>query len=228
VITIPLTPRVFDQVQLHPNNRLYRVLMIVCRWLYEAKVAAEHPGEHRFRDVLRNEERMRRIFEKFVRNFFARHPGAATSVGAEYMKWEAVAVHGSDAGFLPGMRTDVTLRYPARTVVIECKYTDCLTTGQFLNETLKSQHLYQLAAYLRNLEYRQGPDGTADGLLLYPSTGKPFNQEYVLHGHRLRVLTLDLTGSPQDIEKQMAGLLLQSDQGNEPGHHHLLQGERSA
>jgi hypothetical protein len=87
------------------------------------------------------------------------------------MKWEADPLEGSEAGFLPGMITDVTLRYPDRTVVIECKYTDCLATGQYLNQTLKSQHLYQLSAYLRNLEYRPGPDAAADGILLYPSTG---------------------------------------------------------
>ncbi|MGD0499630.1 MAG: hypothetical protein ABSC23_14475 [Bryobacteraceae bacterium] len=48
--------------------------------------------------------------------------------------------------------------------------------------------------------------GTADGILLYPSTGATFSQEYVLHGHRLRVLTLDPTGSPHDIDKQMFAL----------------------
>jgi 5-methylcytosine-specific restriction enzyme subunit McrC len=204
--TVRLTARVFDQVQLHPGNRLYRVLMIVCRWLYESKVAEDRPGEHRFRDVLRDEARMRRIFEKFVRNFFVRHPGQAVSVSAERMEWAAVPVQGSDTDFLPGMITDVTLRYPARTIVIECKYTDCLATGRFLDESLKSQHLYQLSAYLRNLEYREVPDRTAEGILLYPSTGTAFDQEYVLHGHRFRVVTLDLTGSPQEIEKQMVAL----------------------
>lgn len=206
VKTIPLTARLFDQVQLHPNNRLYRILMVVCRWLYEAKVASDRPGEHRFRDVLRNEERMRRVFELFVRNFFVRHPGDAVSITAEHMPWEATAVEGSDPGFLPGMITDVTMRYPGRTVVIECKYTEALVTGRFLDKRIKSQHLYQLSAYLRNLEYRPGPDGNAEGMLLYPSTGTPFSQQYVLHGHRVRVLTLDLNGSPRDIEKQMLSL----------------------
>jgi len=204
--TIALTPRIFDQVRLHPNNLLYGVLIIVCRWVYEAKVAEDRPGEHRFRDVLRNEERMRRIFEKFARNFFVRHPGGAKSVKAERMAWEATPRAGSDAGFLPAMITDVTIRYPSRTVVIECKYTECLVTNRHLEEKVKSLHLYQLSAYLRNLEYRQGPDGAAEGILLYPSTGTPFSQEYVLHGHRLRVLTLDLDRPWQEIESQMIAL----------------------
>lgn len=205
---ITLTGRVFDQVQLHSNNRLYRALIIVCRWLYEAKVAEDHEGVHRFRDVLRNEERMRRIFEKFVRNFFARHPGEAQSVKAERMSWNATARVGSDIGFLPSMITDVTIRYPSRTVVIECKYTECLVTNyHHLEEKVKSLHLYQLSAYLRNLEYGYGPDRDAEGILLYPSTGKPLQQEYVLHGHRLRVLTLDLNRSPTDIAAQMTALV---------------------
>ena|SRR2546425_8942504 len=104
------------------------------------------------------------------------------------------------------MITDVTLRYPARTLVIECKYTDCLVTGQFLEKRLKSQHLYELSTYLRNLAYREGSDGRPDGILLYPSTTVTFRQEYVLHGHRLRLTTVDLSKSPAEIEEQMIAL----------------------
>ena len=50
----------------------------------------------------------------------------------------------------------------------------------------RSEHLYQLAAYLQNLE------PGAEGILLYPTAGVAVDQSYTLHGHRVRVTTLDL------------------------------------
>jgi hypothetical protein len=83
--------------------------------------------------------------------------------------------------------------------MIECKYTDCLVTNRHLQEKVKSLHLYRLSAYLRNLDTARGRTAAAEGILLYPSTGTPFSQEYVLHGHGLRVLTPDLARSWQEI-----------------------------
>src|SRR3954463_15971034 len=99
---------------------------------------------------------------------------------------------GSDLHLLPQMETDVTIRSPHRTIVIECKYTEALYDNRFLAEKLRPAHLYQLAAYLRNLEGRSGPDGSAEGLLLYPTVGESLHQAYVLHSHHVRVATLDL------------------------------------
>jgi 5-methylcytosine-specific restriction enzyme subunit McrC len=179
--------------------------MTVCQWLYDSRVADPKSGQRRFRDVLRDEPRMRRIFEKFVRRLLVRNM-PDWSVRAERMDWQGATASCSDRAFLPTMLTDVTLRSAHRTVIIECKYTDCLATGRFLEPTLKSQHLYQLSAYLRNLEYRNGPDSQASGILLYPTTGAAFDHEYLLHGHRLRVLTLDLRRPPAEIKAEVLSL----------------------
>lgn len=36
-------------------------------------------------------------------------------------------------------------------------------------KTLRCGHLYQLFAYVKNLEARAGPDSCAEGILLYPA-----------------------------------------------------------
>src|SRR6185312_2316131 len=103
------------------------------------------------------ERRMRRVFEKFVRNFLSRRQHQF-KVSKDRMQWDATALGGSDIDLLPQMETDVTLKSPERTVVIECKYTDSLYQRRFFAEKFRSQHLYQLSSYLRNLESRSGPD----------------------------------------------------------------------
>jgi 5-methylcytosine-specific restriction enzyme subunit McrC len=92
---IDLSSRVFHQVHLHRNNRLYAFLMNVCRFLYDSLQPVEDAGTYRFQDVLREPERMRRVFEKFVRNFYGRNQ-REFSVGKQRMDWRGQAVGDSD------------------------------------------------------------------------------------------------------------------------------------
>jgi 5-methylcytosine-specific restriction enzyme subunit McrC len=203
---IELNARVFHQVCLHQNNRLYSFLISICRFFYESLEAQDGPGQYRFRDVDRDEKRMRRVFEKFVRNFFARRQHVF-SVRKERFDWFALPMQGSDLKWLPQMETDVTLRAADRTIVIECKYTESLFESRFFSDKLRSSHLYQLCAYLRNLEGNVEPDRQAEGILLYPTAGVAFDQSYRLHGHLVRVRTVDLNEPWTRIEKEMLSLL---------------------
>ena len=203
---IELNSRVFHQVRLHQNNRLYLFLINICRFFYESLEAQDRPGQYRFRDVDRDEVRMRRVFEKFVRNFFSRRQ-REFGVKKERLAWFATALEGSDLKWLPQMETDLTLRSAARTIIIECKYTESLFEKHFFAEKLRSPHLYQLSAYLRNLEGSSEPDRKADGILLYPTAGIELDQSYRLHGHLVRIKTLDLNQPWTGIEQEMLSLL---------------------
>jgi 5-methylcytosine-specific restriction enzyme subunit McrC len=204
---VRLESRLFHQVQLHQNNRLYAFLLSICRFFYESLEPEDRPGRYRFKDVGREPERMRRLFEKFVRSFLKRRLGREFLVSRDYMPWFASAIGDSELKLLPQMETDVTVRSPERTIVIECKYTDALYESRFFAEKFRPAHLYQIAAYLRNLESRAGPDQGAEGLLLYPTAGVSVHQTYVLHGHRVRLATLDLNRHWLEIETQLLALV---------------------
>lgn len=204
---VELTVRFFHAVRLHQNNRMYSFLLTVCRFLYECMEAQDRSGHYAFRDVDRDEKRMRRVFEKFVRNFFARSQNTF-KVKSERMGWFATATEGSDLSLLPIMSTDASLRSAKRTIVIECKYTEKTFQNRFQAEKFRSSHLYQLCAYLRNLEHNAEPDNVAEGILLYPTVGKSLHQSYILHGHRVSLRTLDLNQPWAAIENQMLSLLV--------------------
>jgi 5-methylcytosine-specific restriction enzyme subunit McrC len=206
VSDIELNPRVFHEVRLHQNNRLYSFLIHICRFFYESLQALEQPGRYRFRDVDKDKKRMRRVFEKFVRNFFARRQRQFV-VKSERMEWSAMALGISTPNLLPEMVTDVTLRSPDRTIIIECKYTESVYQRRFFADKLRSAHLYQISAYLRNLESRAAPDGVADGILLYPTAGVKLDQSYRLHNHRILIRTIDLNQPWPRIEDEMLALL---------------------
>jgi 5-methylcytosine-specific restriction enzyme subunit McrC len=119
----------------------------------------------------------------------------------------AAATEGSDLRLLPEMSTDATLRSPNRTIIIECKYTETLYQSRFFAEKLRSSDLYQLCAYLRNLEHNGEADRMAEGTLLYPTAGQSLDQSYSLHGHRVSIYTVDLNQPWTGIEEQMLSLI---------------------
>jgi 5-methylcytosine-specific restriction enzyme subunit McrC len=204
---IELSARAFHEVRLHQNNRLYLFLINICRFLYECLEPQDQPGRYRFRDVDRDENRMRRIFEKFVRKFFARRQ-RAFAVTKDRWKWLAAPLGGADLGLLPQMESDVSLRSRDRTIIIECKYTESLYQSRYFSDKLRPAHLYQLCAYLHNLESSGVPNRNAEGILLYPTAGISLDQSYLLHGHHVRVKTLDLNQPWTGIEQEMLALLL--------------------
>jgi 5-methylcytosine-specific restriction enzyme subunit McrC len=207
VSDIELNVRVFHGVRLHQNNRLYSFLISICRFFYESLEAQKQPGCYRFREVDQDEKRMRRIFEKFVRNFFARRQ-RTFNVKQDHSDWFAIALEGSNLQFLPRMITDATLRSSDRTIIIECKYTESLYQSRFFADKLRSAHLYQLCTYLRNLAQGGSErDREIEGILLYPTAGTELDQSYRLHGHRVRVKTLNLNQPWTGIEHEMLGLL---------------------
>ena len=90
----------------------------------------------------------------------------------------------------------------------ECKYTEKLFHSRFGAEKLRSEHLYQLCSYLRNLEHNAAaPDRIAEGILLYPTVGRVLDVAYRLHGHWVRIRTLDLNLPWTAIENQMLELI---------------------
>lgn len=203
---VELNARMFHAVRLHQNNLVYSFLLAICRFLYESMEAQDRPGHYRFREVARDAGRMRRIFEKFVLNFFARRQ-RAFRVRSEQMDWFAVAEEGSDPSLLPKMFTDASLRSADRTIIIECKYTASLFHNRFGAKKLRSSHLYQLCSYLHNLKHNGGADRAAEGILLYPTASGSLDLSYRLHGHRVSVRTLDLNLPWAGIEDQMLSLI---------------------
>jgi 5-methylcytosine-specific restriction enzyme subunit McrC len=190
---IELNDRTFYQAQGRQPNRLYVFLMNVCEFFFKSLQPTETENVARFQSVLREPERMRRIFEKFVRNFLARRQQLFAEVRAEEMNWSAIPIGDSDIRFLPAMLTDVTLRSPTKTAVIECKFTPSLfQRARYSSEKFRSSHLYQLCTYLRALEQNDGPDAAAEGILLYPAASVKLDQRFFVQGHLIRVKTIDL------------------------------------
>jgi 5-methylcytosine-specific restriction enzyme subunit McrC len=200
----PVSARAFGQVQLHRNNAFYAFLLDVCELVHRSLLPDEATGRVRFRDFTRDEAAMRRLFEQFVRNFYRRElPGYR--VGSDTVQWHGLEASPQDRAFLPIMRTDVTLTSPSRRVVIEAKFSGKTLTGRY-DPKVQSGHLYQLFAYLKNLQGDHA-DPAVEGVLLYPTVHAAVDLHYRLGGHRVSVRTINLDQAWPDIHRDMLALL---------------------
>jgi len=206
IADIHLTDRDFNPVQLHRNNRFYRFLLDVCRLLHDCLIPHEATGKLLFRSFLRDKHRMRRLFEDFVRNFFRREQ-KVFAVTSQRLHWENTSGSEADMGLLPGMVTDVNLTRPGQTIVIDAKYYRETLQCYRGRETVRSAHLYQLFAYLKNIAAKTGNDTEVEGMLLYPLTTRSLALTYQMHGHRVRVNTLNLNQDWQAIHHDLLGML---------------------
>lgn len=207
VSPIAVTSSCFRRLQLHRNNGYYNLLMKVCELVHEALLPEEGTGRFRFDDVLRDERRMALVFEEFVRNFY-RLEQQQYHVSRDRILWDLnTGPLPAAANLLPTMETDITLRSSTRTVVIEAKYYRETLTRRYGKETLHSDNLYQLFAYLKNLEARGGCDTKAEGILVYPAVERALDLRYRIQGHALSVRTLDLAAPWPEIHRDLINLL---------------------
>lgn len=208
VTHIPLTGQTFRRVQLHRNNAFYAFLMNVCELVHQSLLPDETQRSYRFRDFMRDEQKMAGLFEAFVRNFYARElPNC--HVAASTINWDAEAANPQHLDYLPQMRTDITIRFADRTVIIDTKYySECLQEhrGKF---TVHSSNLYQVFSYVKNLETcgTTTADRSAEGILLYPVVRHTLDLPYRIQGHIVRIVTLDLAQEWKCIHQQLLDIV---------------------
>jgi 5-methylcytosine-specific restriction enzyme subunit McrC len=206
VTDIRLTKNCFARVQLRRNNAYYDLMLRIAQLLFEGLIPAPDGIGHRFKDVLRDEREMARLFEAFVRNFY-RAEQAYYRVEPLAIPWDATSVSVGPEDRLPQMRVDVFLRGPDRQVIIDTKYyAETLQTFQGAT-SFRSGNLYQLFSYLKNHAPRL-PEGTQlDGMLLYPQAGTAFDAIYDMQGHKVRVSTVDLSMPWKAIEQRLLAVV---------------------
>ena len=104
---------------------------------------------------------------------------------------------------LPTMITDIMLQQGTKTLIIDTKCYREIFQQNLNKKTLRSQHLYQIFAYVKNC----GVEG-ASGLLLYAETANERIDDkemfqFNMNGNTISARTLDLSSDFESIKKQL-------------------------
>ena len=200
---VDLREDLFRRVRIHRNNAEYGFLLDLC-WLISRHLFPEaRAGTVRFRDFTTDDREMGRLFECFVRGFLrAEHPGLGVPEHKN-ITWHATP-EGDAARRFPVMKSDIYVPGAGgRSVIVETKCTSepFARAGAAGTDSLQSDHLYQLFAYLANHALSYPNEPPALGVLLYATSGTTFDYRYRLHGHPLWVTSVDLAKPWPDVRE---------------------------
>lgn len=201
VTPVRLSADIFHRVQLSRNTSQYGLLMKVCEFVFWSQMPDQQGAGSRFQDILEDETRMSAVFEEFLRGFY-RSELLGCSVGSEVMPWSASSADKSDLLVLPAMQTDITIRTPTDTTIVDAKYYREALGGGRYEPRLRSAHLYQLATYLAHAQKRE-PNRMIRGLLIYPLVQRPLNLRYEILGFPVVVATIDLSADWMEIRNEL-------------------------
>lgn len=185
------------------NNQSYYMLMAICQMVVEGLLLRNEPNAKdnpKFRDFF-DDQQMCRLYEKFLLEFYCRHYPQLNPRSAQ-VAW--VEDDGNTI-LLPTMQTDVTLSYGEHTLIIDAKYYQSVLTHHYGTPKLRSDHLYQILAYVKN---KAVEGGEISGLILYakPDNSPDVNIKYLMQGNHIGALTLDLNREFTEISAQLEGI----------------------
>ena len=195
ILTINWTTMRFDR-----NCKTYQMLLYVCYFILDGMLMTTERGTYKMRDF--SDEHMCRLYEKFVLEYYRKHY-PELKAKATQIDWN-IDKEQSTSSILPIMRTDITLTFKERTLIIDTKYYSKSMQCQFDKRTIHSNNLYQIHSYVMN--YDVNHTGNVDGMLLYVKTEEditPDGQTTFRDGNIIYYRTLDLNQDFENIKKQL-------------------------
>lgn len=203
-----------DQIARHEGDD--RLMVSLARAVYDLILPMETAGVRSIPRAQREETEFRKLFEKAIGNFFAaelsRDDGWRVYPGRQF-SWPIESASKGLSALMPIMITDIILENETerRRIIIDTKFTGALATSRFDTERFKTGHLYQLYTYLRSQEAPADPLSLdCEGWLLYPSIGLEIDEAAIVQGHRMRLVTIDLTLPSADVIERLRLLPLAS------------------
>jgi len=190
----------WNKVKYNRNNATYKMLLDICKFLYDASVYTTEKGIHK-RQKYDYEKTLHSIYEKFLLEYF-KHHYPQYIVHAPYIRWSLDDGYESD--FLPAMKSDIIIsdKETKDTLIIDAKfYTKSMSNGKY-GESIKlhSHNLYQIYTYVKNEQFHSS--GKVSGILLYAKTDEDItpNGTYSFDNSKIMAKSLDLNQDFEDIK----------------------------
>lgn len=205
---VALAPARYKAIRLHRNNRHYSLLLSISQLIIEQLLPNEKTGTYWFKDFIRDEKKMAFLFESFIRNFCYHH-FPQHKVYREDIHWQ-VDTDPATKRLLPKMQTDISIASTDRKLIIDTKFYAEALREHFDAHKFQEANLYQLFAYLKNIEAKGPLSKICSGLLLYPTTTQHLNASLQMEGHTLHIKTINLNQHWKNIEKELVNIIKSS------------------
>ncbi len=193
------------RLQYNRNNQTYQMLIAICYLVLKGLLQTQSDGSTKLMDFL-DEQRMSRLYEKFLLEYYRKEHKELRAEAAR-IDW---IVDDGITEQLPQMKTDITLSYQDKILIIDAKYYAHTMQEQFGAYSIHSGNLYQIFTYVKNKEAElQGQPHEVSGMLLYAKTDEYYQPDSIYHmsGNKISVRTLDLNQDFEHISDVLDGFV---------------------
>lgn len=178
----------WDTLRFNRNNNSYKNILLVCRLILKGLIVTNKKGENKFREFL-DTTTVSAIYENFLKAYFRKHYDFNASSRILHLTEE-------NAMYIPTMRTDITLEYKNKMLIIDAKFYDKILKEGYINgsKIITPGNIYQINAYVENQQQKIGKENVYGMLLYAQTTDEPIIDSYVQINQKLiMVKTIDLT-----------------------------------
>jgi 5-methylcytosine-specific restriction enzyme subunit McrC len=186
------------------NNASYLMLMNICYMILHELLPTTEKGKYKLAAFLDDRD-ISKLYERFILEYYKKEFPQFNPTSKE-IKWNTTGT----PDFLPKMQSDTMLingNDKRKKLIIDAKYYGKILQTWYDVDTIRSNHLYQIYAYVKNED--KDNNGLVDGLLLYAKTEdyKIPNITYNLGGNKISVRVLDLNKDFLDIRNQLDSIV---------------------
>ena len=190
-----------------------RQMLAAARLAFDLAIPTEQSGNALLPMADRDAHEWWRLFQDATAGFYgvALPPSGWTVRPQRHLRWVLENPTPGLKQIMPTLKPDIVLNLDGpnnpsnrRRVVIDAKFTEMVSPGQYREQTLDRDHIYQMYAYLRSQEDTGDPLWRhATGVLLYPSLGVDYDEAATIQCHRLRFATVNLVAASRTIRRQL-------------------------
>jgi len=196
--TISISTIKWDNFVFNRNNAHYDTLLYFCRLICEEAVANQSSGKKKFITI--EDNLLPLLFERFVYTFYKKNlPSQYTILYQHKIEWKA-----DKQDMLPKMKTDTLIESDIQKLIIDTKFSSRTLQNNYFsdNQTVISNNLYQIFAYVKN-ETVTPPGKPISGMLLYPQVDTALKEFYFIDGHNFYIQTINLNQEFGLIKQEM-------------------------
>lgn len=202
VKTIDVHHIAWHKIQFHRHNQIYRMLINICYLTIKGLVQNDESGKLSLINFMDNQQ-LYKLYERFILKFYQKHY-PDLKVQSSFVNWN---VDDEEFDLLPRMKTDVTLTYNDKTLIIDAKMYKDMLQKYYGSEKQHSSNMYQIYTYVKNADKKRL--GNVEGMLLYARTDEDNlpDKTYYLDGSKIMVRSLDLNTDFKEISDQLNNIV---------------------
>lgn len=208
---IELNKESFNKLIFNKSNYYYFFMLKICELIFNAQMLSEETGKYLFYDLFDSDDNMNKVFELFVFKFYEheldkKEHNLDVKYNVSYQRQLNWNITGGDQSYLPKMNMDTLIKSDSETIIMDTKYYKDYFSTYYEKDTFISANMYQMIAYLNNINVVNN----LRGILLYPlpknavGINEIYNVKVVSEGQgmvdaKIQFVTIDLSKDWREI-----------------------------